>query len=296
MTTPTRPPTTPRPSFPANKTLAICGNIAAGKSTFGRHFEQYARKGWTWGEGDVILFEEEKLVQALLSAYLKDPATYGAHFQTVMAMEASARQKHAETLRTAHSPHALVLIERAALENTIFAEANCRMGNLSRAYKHDFYDEIIASLEASTPDLFVFLYVRDDVRVFRQDERHRTDEDLYQNEYLNTLGDVYFEWMVDLAAKKQLLVLDWNSESCMKTAVRTIAEVLNGTRTLPEVTIEELCSSGESSEDGTSEVMTVCVGAAAPHSAYTGSVKKRRKMQYKVMEALAKFEPVTVSF
>jgi deoxyadenosine/deoxycytidine kinase len=280
------------PVYPGPKVIGICGGIAAGKSTFGKNFQQKASERWD-AEPEVV-FEEEKVVQPLLSAYLKNPEQYGAHFQTVMGMAAAHRQQRAQYLRDAQSPQRMILIERPLWENVTFAEANVRFGSLTKEYYDTWYMEMIKAFHESHPDLLIYLHASDKVRAYRRGERNRTDEDLYKDRYMNMLGDCYFEFVLKHAEKRKLLVLNWNSYGDMSRVVKAVADVLNGKKKLPKVTRNELNSSGESSEEGAPQQFTARINGRTTYYD-TRTTKKRRKAQDLIVEALARFEDVEIS-
>jgi len=276
--------------YPGPKVVGICGGIAVGKSTFGKNFQNKAAVLW---EKEVV-FEEEKVIQPLLSAYLKDPEQYGAHFQTVMGMAAAQRQQRAQYLRDSQDPNRFILLERPLWENVTFAEANVRAGSFTKEYFDLWYMEMIKAFHDSHPDLLVYLHASDRVRSYRRGERDRQDEDLYEDLYMNILGDCYFEFVLKHAEKRKLLVLNWNTYGDMSRVVKTVADVLSGKKKLPKVTRNELNSSGESSDEGAPQQITARINGTS-HYYETRSTKKRRKAQDLILEALARFEDVEIS-
>lgn len=276
--------------YPGPKVIGICGGIAVGKSTFGKNFRNSATELW---DQDIV-FEEEKVVQPLLSAYLKYPEQYGAHFQTVMGMAAAHRQQRAQYLRDAHSPQRMILVERPLWENVTFAWANVRFGSLTKEYYDTWYMEMIRAFHESHPDLLIYLHASDVVRAYRKGERDRTDENLYKDRYMNMLGDCYFDFVLKHAEKRKLLVLNWNQYGDMQRVTRLVADVLNGKRKLPKVTRSELNSSGESSDEGAPLQMTACINGKLNYY-QTHTTKTRRKAQDLILEALARFEDVEIS-
>jgi len=280
------------PNFPGPRVLGICGGIAVGKSTFGKNFVDRAKKTWA---GHEVVFEEEQVIQPLLSAYLKDPVAYGSDFQTVMGMAAAKRQQRAEYLRDVQEPKRMILLERPLWENVVFAEANVRFGSFTKAYYYDFYMPLIEAHHSSHPDLLVYLHASERTRSFRREDRKRADEDLYKDRYMNILGDCYFDFVIEHAAKRKLLVLNWNDYGDMHKVLATVSAVLNGDKQLPRVVRNELSSSSDSSsEDGAPAQMTITVKEQTSFFE-TLSTKKRRKAQDLVMEALANFQDVVIN-
>lgn len=283
------------PTFPGPKVLGICGGIAVGKSTFGKNFVKTAQK--TWADREVV-FEEEKVIQPLLSAYLKNPEGYGSDFQTVMGMAAAQRQQRAEYMRDAQEPKRMILLERPLWENVVFADANVRFGSFTKEYYEEFYMPLIEAHHSSHPDLLIYLHASERTRSYRRADRNRTDEDLYKDRYMNILGDCYFDFVIEHAAKGKLLVLNWNEYGDMRKVLATVSAVLSGEKKLPRVVRNELSSSSDSSsEDGAPAQMTVTVenGTRSAKFYETASTSKRRKAQDVVLKALADFHNVEIN-
>ena len=211
-----------------------------------------------------------------------------------MAMAATHRQDRAAYKRDTLHPNAMILVERALLENVVFSKANVRFGSYTQEYFNNWYMEIINAYQYSTPDLFIYLHACERVRWHRQKERDRLDEDKYEKEYHSIMRDCYFEFVLEHAEKKRLLVLNWNEYGNMRKVIRTVADVLSGARALPTVTRTELASSGESSDETQPQQIAVKVEGKPLCYHDTSTAKKRELAQDLIIEALARFEDVEI--
>jgi deoxyadenosine/deoxycytidine kinase len=213
----------PVPPFPARRVIGIAGPIAAGKSTLGQNLVSAAQALWPAAK---ISFEEERVIQPLLSIYIKDAAQYAAHFQTVMAMLSANRQHCAQVRRDVNAPDSLIFVERPLWENQVFARANMLCGFITDQYYREFYCEILNALHEQHPDLIVYLHVDERERLKRQGIRDRLDENLYQDTYLNTLAECYFEFCIEHIRCGRLIVLDWTQYQDPDKVICRLAETI----------------------------------------------------------------------
>jgi len=229
-------------AFPRGVKIGICGEIGAGKSTAGHNLRTCLSRLRPELKVD---FSEESVPQRLLEKTNQQPTRWSDHFQTIMAMRAATR----ESLALSAAPDVL-FIERPLKENCVFADANVEVGNMSKEYYEEYYRPICTE-HRETPelDLIVFLFVTEHTAAQRRDARHRPSEELYNNTYMNALGDAYFRWVVECCSEQRMLVIDWNTDfAAPELLLARIAEALQEPAKLPRIVYQHPSELSHSAE------------------------------------------------
>jgi deoxyadenosine/deoxycytidine kinase len=263
-------------SMEAGKTVGLCGGIGVGKSTLGRKLVEACREL-------VAAFEEERVDQALLEAYIKDSTEYAAHFQTIMAMHAVQREQRATELAQRDR---LVFVERPLVENRVFAKANLRSGQMTQAYYKDWYSELFKAYNSRSVDLLLFLYAPYETRLERKLLRARSSEELYKDQYMRTLDECYFDFVIEMAGAKKLLLVDWSSYGSTDAVLELVLRVLRGERSLPNVV--RFKNTGQ-----TQAQLVVHIGNEVHHF-YTKDPQQQRYARELIMKGLARLEDIVM--
>jgi len=229
-------------AFPRGVKIGICGEIGAGKSTAGHNLKACLSR---LRPELKVHFSEESVPQRLLEKTNRKPTRWSDHFQTIMAMRAATR----ESLALSDTPDVL-FIERPLKENSVFAKANVEVGNMSADYYEEYYEPLCAE-HRETPDLdlIVFLFVTEHTAAQRRDARHRPSEELYNNTYMNALGDAYFRWVIECCSEQRMLVIDWNTDfTSPELLLARIAEALQEPAKLPRIVYQHPSELSHSAE------------------------------------------------
>jgi deoxyadenosine/deoxycytidine kinase len=204
--------------------VGVCGGIAAGKTTLTRLIA-----GKFPGQ---VLSSEEEVDSTLLEMYINESSEYATHFQTVMLSEASSRER---LIASGLGDNMLSLVERPYEENVVFARANTVAGNMSLRYYQTWYAAYLRRVErlSKVSKHLVFLFVSAEERARRQAIRSRRGEENYRSDYFVLLDDCYFEFVLQMAAEKRMLVIDWHCEAQSDL----LLESLQRFKRLPQVTL-----------------------------------------------------------
>lgn len=169
-------------------TLAIEGNIGAGKSTLIRELERH------FGE-DVVEFIQEPVElwkncngANLLGAFYSDPVKYAYLLQTVVMIS---------TLREQGRPQfkAIRIVERSALSNMCFTLNCLENGQMNEeefaayTYWYDFLSEM-----GKKPTAYIYLRTTPDTCFQRMAKRNRQEEVGVSMDYLNQLHRRHEDW------------------------------------------------------------------------------------------------------
>jgi len=219
--------------FPSKTIIAVAGPIAAGKTTLSKALS--SELNLLNGSETFSQCSEEQVPQELLTLYIENPVEYAAHFQTVMVDRAAVRRRLAFLKN-----ESVLFIERDLEENVVFAQANALCGNFPTSYYEAWYRAHFAFLmqDVQPVRLYIYLYVKPQILEQRRGVRARPSEDLYADDYLNCVGDVYFHWVMRLAMARRILVLDWNTFQSAGAVLERIHTVIYDNSKLPSVSYE----------------------------------------------------------
>lgn len=266
--------------------FAVAGKMGTGKSTFIEQAEEFLK------DLDIQpIVEQEQVDQPLLDAYIEESARFAGDFQLERACACHHRQEIVMIKWDVFKSNCVALVERELYENEVFAKANVKMGHISQEWMDDWYSKVLEIKNNYPCDYIIYLHCSDEKSVERQAKRARKSEDKYDMKYIRTLGDCYFDYVMDHCARKKMIVIDWNKFGSAEKVLKIVADVVTGRLKLPTVTRintsddEELSSSAGlvkiSSKEG-DETVAAC----------RPSVRKPA-YQDGVIRALANFSDVT---
>lgn len=285
--------------FPSETIIAVAGPIAAGKTTLSRALS--AELNLLNGDEKFSQCSEEQVPQDLLTLYIEHPQDYATHFQTVMVDRAALRRRLAFL-----NGENVLFIERDLEENVVFAQANALSGNFPANYYETWYRPHFAFLtqDVQSVRLYIYLHVRPETLEQRRGVRARPSEELYADDYLNCVGDVYFHWVMRLAMARRILVLDWNQFSSASAVLEQVHRIIYDASVLPSVSYEHASSMQLSHSVGEIGRRAEVLGELnnvrptqmwIDHEPYDTSTQQQRCLiQAQVLEKLARLESVSV--
>lgn len=191
--------------------VAVCGPIGVGKSTLVKAMGPELE----CERPDIgVAVSQESPDDEMLGRYIAEPKRFALVFQTMKLNGTERRRLNLQTL-CKYDRVKFTVIEREIEENRVFALANTAFGNISRQDYRDWYCNEWLNLEARLdplprPTLWIFLFATQEVADKRKGLRNRHGEDGYTEDYIDTLYDTYFHWVLRMLNDgNRVLVLNW---------------------------------------------------------------------------------------
>jgi deoxyadenosine/deoxycytidine kinase len=241
--------------------IEVEGNIGSGKSTLTRLMKEVVNKDHSDEKACSVFFET--INNDFLGAFYSNIKRYSFAFQ--MYMLTTRMYQMDEGYRQADHEERLVLLDRGAVGDTVFALLNHEAGNMDddelKIYKSVCKQRMPESISERV-DMVMYLDV-DPVECHRRvtTERKNDAEDGIPLAYLESVDHCYFHLLMDwfanrkgtyhelnIGAAPRILVLRWDAYGDCRESLKEVQRVMSGERRSPTVQF-----AAELKEGGTQE-------------------------------------------
>lgn len=179
----------------APRFVAIDGQIGAGKSTFLQELAARAIDGVVVATEPLANFQFDS--GNLLTEFYANPSKYAFAMQVCCF---SWRADLLDHLRKTNPDARVIVVERSALSDDVFARANMKQGSMT-ALEYQIYRRYVNAKAWSHAAVDKVLYLDCDVRVCADRIAHRNrggEAGKISQDYLEVLEASYFEWLSEL--------------------------------------------------------------------------------------------------
>lgn len=169
-------------------TLAIEGNIGAGKSTLITMLKNHYGDNKIEFIGEPVELWKNCNGENLLGAFYSDPTKYAYLLQTIVMVSTCIEHTKEQT-------KAIRITERSTASNMCFA-SNCADNGLMDAKEYAAYKywcSYLASM-SKKPTCYIYLRTSPEVCFARMNSRNRKEESGVSMDYLQQLHDKHDEW------------------------------------------------------------------------------------------------------
>lgn len=162
------------------------GNIGAGKSTLMSNVHRVINRD----EFDVVLMDEpvhEWIESGMFESYGDDPAANAFRFQMHVFRDRLKKERALASRLSRLPGNHVILCERSNASNSIFAQVNAALGNMTAANLEEYVRNVDAAGPRMLPDLCVYLTNKPDACLKNIKRRSRRGEENLTVEYLSAL-------------------------------------------------------------------------------------------------------------
>lgn len=208
--------------------IAFEGNIAAGKSEFGKKLKE--------AFCEAVDYAQESVNREFLALFYGDPAKYGFAFQIRMLKERMNQLNLAKMHNSYPSPKSMFYWDRSMLGDHMFAQLNHLLGSIDsremRTYEVDAGSSLACMRELPyLKDIHLFVFLNSepaDCKQRAETVRGNKEESNIPLAYYEGVDDMHFYSLVQLREQKlaRVLILNWGEYDSVEQVLPRLQNAL----------------------------------------------------------------------